>query len=150
MAIEDFKGYASRTLNMPDGGKIICFFYRNNAAPTSVEDGNRNVFRLAKDGKVLWQVTRIDHPETNWVAKHKHARERGEPGCVEPFIRFYLAYPDETTNQGGQTNTLPDEADWVSGCRVELSALGLGSLWYSLDVETGVATEITPMGARPW
>ncbi len=148
MSIETFKGYTSRQLNMPDGGMIICYFYRNSATPTSVEDGNRNVYRLDRDGKVMWQITRIDYPETNWELKHQRAREQGLPGCVEPFMYFRLRLPDGTTNM--DMGMPPDSMDWIPGCPVELANLGVGSQWFSLDVETGDAVEITPKGQRPW
>lgn len=148
MPIEDFEGYHSRCLKMPDGGKIICFFYRNNTKRPSFDDSNRNVFRLDKNGNVIWQVTRIDHPERNPAAAYQRARQRGEPGCIESFIEFSLRKPDGTTNIEG---LMPqDVMDWIPGCTVELVALGIGTLWYSLDTETGVAREITKSGIRPW
>lgn len=150
MAIKDFEGYKARHLRMPDGGEIICFFYRNNARGSSVEDGNRNVFRLDKDGKVIWQITRIDHPETNWELKHKLAREEGQPGCIEPFIRFYVTYADGTTKTDPATGMAPDAIEWLPGCKVEMSNLGFGTQWFTLDVDTGEAREITPRGLRAW
>lgn len=150
MAIEDFEGYKARHLRMPDGGEIICFFYRNNGRGSSVEDGNRNVFRLDKAGRVIWQITRIDYPDTNWELKHKMAREEGQPGCIEPFIRFYVTYADGTIKTDPQTGMAPDSIDWAPNCKVELANLGFGTQWYTLDVATGVANEITPRGLKAW
>lgn len=149
MAIEDFAGYRTRELRMPDGGKIICFFYVPIDSPkkSSVEDGNHNVFRVDREGRVMWQITRVDHPEVNWELKHQHAREEGLPGRVEPFIAFVLHFPDGTRYP---PHDEVDVIDWVPGCRVEMSNLGIGTRWFRLDVDTGVAVEITPRGQRPW
>lgn len=149
MAIEEFKDYDFRQLNMPDGGRVICFYYVPWDSPhkTGVEDGNRNVFRVDKSGQVLWQITRIDHPEVNWEAKHKHARDEGLPGCIEPFMEFVLRLPNGMRYPEGDP---VDSIDWVPGCRVDLVSLGIGTQWFELNVETGVAVEITPKGHRPW
>jgi len=148
MPIENFKGYSCCELKMPAGDRIICFYYRNNAPRSSVEDGNRNVFRVNKKGEVIWQITRIDHPGTNWDHKHESARKKGREGCIEPFIAFVLRYPDGTSSMD-DGNLPPDSQTWVPGCQVELANLGLGSQWFTLDVDSGVAVEITPKG-RPW
>lgn len=152
MGIEDFSEYDSRRLLMPDGGQIICFYYVPLACPkqSSVEDGNRNVFRIDKTGQVIWQITRVDHPGVNWELKHRYAREEGQPGCIEPFIRFYVYRKNGAliTDAGGLTP--PDVTEWEPGCRVEMSNLGIGTQWFELDVETGVAVETTPKGFRPW
>ena len=150
MAIEDFDGYKARHLRMPDGGEIICFFYRNDALGSSVDDGNRNVFRVDRHGKVIWQITRIDYPDTNWESKHQRAREKGQPGCIEPFIRFYVTYADGTIKTDPETGMAPDVIDWLPGCKVEMSNLGVGTQWFTLDVNTGIAIDITPSGQRPW
>ncbi|MGF6525219.1 hypothetical protein [Variovorax sp. PvP013] len=150
MSIEDFKQYDSRKLNMSDGGKIVCFYYVpvNSVHKSGVDDGNRNVFRLDKHGRVMWQVTRIDYPETNWEFKHELARKQGLPGCIEPFMYFQLRFLDGRTNV--ENGMPPESMDWIPGCAVELANLGIGSQWFSLDVDTGVAVEITPKGLRPW
>jgi hypothetical protein len=148
MGIEDFEGYHSRRLNMPDGGKIICFFYRNNQPRPSIDDSNRNVFRVDAEGNVMWQITRIDHADRDWEVLHANARKRGLPGCIEPFIGFVYLLPDGSRPSGD----LVDEIEYEADRRIELANLGVGSQWYSLDVDTGVAIETTPenLRQRPW
>ena len=111
---------------------------------------NHNVFRIDKNLNIIWQVTRIDHPRTNWELKHEDARKLGLPGCIEPFIRFYLVYPDGTRNKDTPLGILDDVADWKPGCNVELANLGFGTQWFSLDIDTGVAIEITQPGTKAW
>ena len=168
---------------MPDGGRIVCFYFGNDGPVSNVYDGNHNVFRLDKDGVVLWQITRIDKPVVDWELKHKRARESGLPGCIEPFTQF-LVYrgdgslvkelgPPDLPNESGfyeywgldknnrvtrlvtreeppRTEVLPDSVVWEPGFTVELFNLGVGTQIFTLDVETGVAVDITPDGQRPW
>ena len=133
---------------MPDGNDIYIVSFARPAVWQEVDKNNRNVFRLDKNAKVIWQITRIDHPGRNWAAAHQQARERGDPGCIEPFIYPRLRLPDGTTNL--DNGMPPDSMDYIPGCPVELANLGLGSQWYLLDVDTGIAVEITPTGFRPW
>jgi hypothetical protein len=141
-------GEIFRILRMPDGGMIFTLSLPRPAKDfAGVEHINHNVFRVDKSGQVLWQVTRIDHPEVNWEAKHRHAREEGLPGCIEPFMEFVLRLPNGMRYPEGDP---VDSIDWVPGCRVDLVSLGIGTQWFRLDVDSGVATEITSKGTRPW
>ncbi len=183
MGIESFQGYKSRQLLMPDGGKILCFHLRDGAPESGVHDANHNVFRLDKHGRVLWQINRRERPSINWTVKHQLARERGEPGCIEPFTRFVVYRPDGTLvkeyvppdvpDERGfyeywgldeknrfarlvtkepppRSEYFPDVMTWQPGSKVELFSHGQGTRTYSLDVETGEAVDVTPIGERPW
>ena len=141
-------GTVFRILRMPQGDDLFVLSMPAVLTMDDVERQNHNVFRVDRDGHVLWQITRIDHPGTNWEFKHEQARERGEPGCIEPFIYFRLRLPDGSTNM--DFGMPQDSMDWISGCPVELANLGFGSQWFSLDIDTGVAIEITPMGTKAW
>lgn len=141
-------GEVWRNLRMPDGGIIfVLSLPRPPKDFEAVQLINHNVFRVDKDGKVMWQITRVDYPDANWELMHQHARERGEPGCIEPFIAFVLRFPDGTRYP---PHDEVDVIDWVPGCQVDLVNLGIGTQWFRLDVDTGVAVEITPRGHRPW
>lgn len=141
-------GEIFRTLLLPDGGMIFTVSLpRPPKDFEAVELINHNVFRVDKEGRVMWQITRIDHPGVNWEAKHRHAREDGLPGCVEPFIEFVLRLPDGTRYPEGSP---VDVIEWIPGCQVDLVNLGIGTQWYRLDLESGIATEITLKGHRPW
>ena len=148
---ETYLGWPVRQLLLPSGDKIICLFCQDGGEPDlSIYDGNHNVFRLDKNNKIVWQITRIDNPSINWELKHQCAREEGQPGCIEPFIRFYVTYSDGMSKTDLQTGIAPDVIDWQPGCKVEMSNLGIGTRWYALDIDTGVAVDITPTGQRPW
>ena len=136
---------------MPADEQIICLYCRIGDEPVlSLHDANHNVFRLDKHGKVIWQITRINYPDTDWELKHKLAREKGQSGCIEPFLRFYVTYADGTQKTDPHTGMAPDIIDWVPGCTVKLASLGLGTQWFTLDVGAGVAVEITPRGFKAW
>lgn len=92
------------------------------------------------------QVERIDHPGTSWELKYKEARKQGLPGCIEPFIAFRLRLSDGATYPDG---IAPDAMDWIPRSSVELVNLGSGMQWFSLDVDIGVAVEITLPG-KAW
>lgn len=142
-------GEIFRTLLMPEGGMIFTLSLpRPPKDFEAVELINHNVFRVDKKGRVMWQITRIDHPGVNWEAKHRHAREDGLPGCIEPFKYFRQRFPNGTTNL--DFGLPPDSMDYIPGLPVELANAGIGSQWFELSVETGVAVEITPQGHRPW
>jgi hypothetical protein len=140
-------GEVFRILRMPDGNDVVIISAFDEL---DVDKRNRNVFRVDRDGKVIWQITRIEYPDTNWELKHRIAREEGQPGCIEPFIRFYVTYADGTTKTDPQTGMAPDVIDWVPGCKVELANLGFGTRWFTLDVDTGVAVDITTPGLKAW
>lgn len=139
-------GEVFRILRMPDGNDVVIISAFNEL---DVGKRNRNVFRVDRNGKVIWQITRIDYPDINWELKHRIAREEGQPGCIEPFMYFRLQYLDGSSSD--VIGQMPlDVIDWVPGCKVELANLGFGSQWFSLDVDTGVAVEITPRGLKAW
>ena len=144
---DTFTGYEIfRVLRMPDGYDLVIVDVLDMA---DVDKRNHNVFRIYPHGKIIWQITRIDYPETNWELKHKMAREEGQLGCIEPFVGFRLQYSNGTSSD--VIGQMPlDEMDWVPGCKVELANLGFGTQWFALDVDTGVATEITPRGFKAW
>ncbi|KGK42908.1 hypothetical protein LH51_03660 [Nitrincola sp. A-D6] len=183
--IQEYVGWPIRRLILPNEEQVICLYCKTGNEPElNLYDANHNVFRLDKDGNVVWQITRIDDPVVNWKYLHQLAREEGRRGWIDPFTQFrvyredgsviierhpptekpdwrgYYRYfgVDEygklrnlvTKKPPPYTEALPDVVAWQPGYRVELFALGIGSLLFELDVETGVATEITPKGQRPW
>lgn len=153
--IDEYMGWPVRKLLLPEEQQIICTYCKTGKEPDrSVYDGNHNVYRLDKNGNVIWQITRVDYPFVNWESKHRHAQEEGLPGCIEPFIRFYVYRPDGTLvveDLGPEYAALPpDVVEWQPGYTVKLANLGFGTQWFSLDVETGVANEITPIGLKAW
>lgn len=147
MNVNRFKGWRSRRLLMPDKETIVCFFYLDHGSDVSTYDGDHNVFRLNAQGKVLWQVQRDD--KGRWQGMLERF-ERGERDSApnEPFQYIDLLYPDGSTNINSKTGSPPDEAIWTNGCVVRLSSWN--GWFFILDVDTGIATDITPRPHRPW
>ncbi len=123
-------------VGLPDGGYIVLGDFLDG----SIEPNNHNIFRLDKDGKVIWQVVRDEQGKLIWEEVFKQARNYNEPGRARyPFGELCLE--DESGRR------FQDEA-WRPG--LKLISLGSGSHTYEIDVETGVAKNITPPHTRPW
>ena len=147
---ETLLGWPLRRVLLPNGEQIVCCFCKTGSEPSlSLNDANHNVFRLDKDGKIIWQVRRDDsnHPPDWWEGLHRHARERGEDGAREPFMEFMLEYPDGSSNKNS-LEILPDVAQWTPGCIIWLR--GSAYQKYILDPETGIAKNVTEGRPRPW
>jgi hypothetical protein len=158
MSIQDFKGWWSKQINLPDGGKIVCFYFRNSCGQVSHHDVNHNIYRLNAAGEVLWQVQRDDsnHPPGWWELLNQHARERGQDGARErgqdgarePFTYFMLKYPDGQTNCTQETGDPPNVAVWTPDCTIIL--LGSAYQRYILDPDSGIARNVTEWPVRQW
>jgi len=150
MTFGNFQGWYSKQLKMPDGGRIVCYYYQNNCGMVSLHDENHNVFRLDAQGQVMWQVQRDDsnHPPDWWEGLHRHAREAGYDGAREPFTYVLLKYDDGTNNVSPQTGDPPNVATWTPDCTIWLQ--GSAYQQYILDPETGIARNITDWPVRPW
>ncbi|MGF6525220.1 hypothetical protein [Variovorax sp. PvP013] len=135
-------GHLQRALLMPDGCHIFTVDFDPPATRQDVFNGNRNVFRLAEQGGVVWQVTRIDRPHTDWEFKRCSVRNQGLPRWIEPFTRFPLVYPDGSVNRAMPWGVLADAVDWVAGCEVRICSLGTSTQLFSLDVRTGMAVKV--------
>ncbi len=132
-----------REMPMPDGGSIVL------ADPIgekweSIDLQNHNVFRLDKDKKLIWRISRNENGYINWEARNKN------PTLFNPF--FSDGYQDRFVNFGRKflvrhqiENPRPFHPKftyevfdsyalgrilWLSTCKYE----------YELDPETGIAT----------
>lgn len=130
-------------VNMPDGGRIVVANPPYGWVGQSVDSKNRNVFRVDRDGNIVWQVQRDDGPFINWEVRNKHAKEDDphSQGFVDFFRdlsdRFFEERPlpyTEYFNPASETIFFDDYAPgrllWIATDR-----------WvYQLDPETGIAT----------
>lgn len=135
-----------RRLDMPNGDVITVAARYADGELMNHHDDNHNVYRLTAQGDVLWQVQRDDGGR--WHKTLKLDRLEGKPLTHEPFQIIKLLYPDGSTNVDPQTGSPPDEAVWTPGCVVRLSSWD--GWFFILDVDTGIATDITPRPHRPW
>jgi hypothetical protein len=146
-----FKDWHKKTLFMPNGESIVCFFFRPKfASMVNVYDINHNIFRLNAQNEVIWQICRDDsnRPPNWWDILDYYARQEGQDAARYPFWDFVLEYPDGSNNNLPQTGTPPDEAIWTPGCTIWLR--GSADQQYTLDPETGIAKNVTVGGQRAW
>lgn len=133
---------------LPDQGHIGITHRDAEWQSLSVDEQNHNIFRLDAQGQVMWQIQRDELGKRDWAQMKKYDEEHGFPPRREPFIQLSLAYPDGSNNHKKQDGSPPAVATWTEGCRVIASALDGWA--YELDIETGIARNITPVPHRPW
>lgn len=151
MSFDDFKNWRSQIILLPDGGRIVCFYYSSESTSlTSIEDENHNIYRLNAQGEVVWQVRRDDsnHPPDWWGILHSIARANGHDGAREPFTEIHLEYADGSTSFDHQTYKWRNPCEWQPGCKIWL--VGSAYQQYVLDAETGIAKNVTNLPVRPW
>lgn len=138
---ERFMGRKFDEVKLPDGGRVILLYrWDENDPDLSLHDSNHNIFRLDKDGKVVWQVVRDEQGKLIWEEVFRQAEKYNEPGrACYPLGELWLE--DESGRR------FRDEA-WRPG--LKLISLGSGAHTYEIDVESGVAKNITPPHTRPW
>lgn len=133
-------------VKLSDGGRIVHLSpYSTSDFPTGkdwpdIELANHNVFRLNAKNEVVWQVRRVELPDTTpWEVMHERARRwhaQGSPdgaytpmGYLDPFTSMNL---DERSAIEPEPHGI-----WRQGCVIYL----LTHWWsYVLDPQTGVAT----------
>jgi len=137
---------------MPDGGVVACLVYKTGKEPRfSLFEENHNVFRLDRACKVMWQVRRNEGGARAQWAQMREKAEADDSGDFEmhsPFLSMHLRFRDGSTNKDPMTEAGPPDACWVEGATVICRTLD--SMTYELDVDTGIAVNVTPFGIRPW
>jgi len=142
-----------QSIEMPDGGKIIAADWSKQPSwskQTPLHFWNHSLFRLDRDGNVVWQVRRDEGERLEWARMREKAEAENStaPSMRSPFLNLFLRFSDGTTNRDPLTVRGPSRAFWVEGataiCRT------LDSMVYELDVDTGVAFNKTPFGIREW
>lgn len=141
MSHDDFSGWLCRRLDLPEGDSVVCYYYRNDKKNVSLYDINHNIFRLDKEGRVIWQVTRDERGKLNLEEWNEHALARGDEEWREPFTSFGLIFPDGRRESA-------DIMRWRPGCIVSVSSCSGQD--YELDVDKGVIVNVTPHRQRPW
>ncbi len=128
---------------MPDGERIILAEPRCGWLGQSVESMNRNVFRIDRDGNIVWQVHREDSQYVNWESRNRHAKEDNpnSQGYIDFFRnmsgQFFERRPLPYTASFNPTSETIFFDDYAPG-----RLLWLATDWwvYDLDPETGIAT----------
>ena len=143
MSHGDFKGWFFHQLVMPDGDRIVCYYYRNECKDVALFDLNHNVFRLNANNEVVWQVRREESEYVNWESRNQHAKEADptSEGYMDPFAGmstgFFERRPTGLTGPFQPKIETVYFDEWAPGRLVRLNTSWWG---YDLDPETGIAT----------
>jgi len=143
-------GWPFRQLLLPSGDRIILTFSWDGSEPAeNLHDANHNVYRLNPAGDVVWQVRRDDsiRPPDWWEKMHQLAQEQGQDGKRKPFMYFRLEYPDGLRKISDEDGDGQNVGLWTPGCVIRLFGGGNN---YTLDPETGIATNVESGPGRPW
>lgn len=153
MSIQNFNGWQSYEIGLPDGGKVVCYHFRDKGNYVSLHDINHNIFRLDKDGNMIWQVTREDQGKVNWELLNEIARKEGREGAEYGFAAIWCKNPvtGELPSTDMETGKLVPNFQWKPELKLMARAWDLGNNLYELDVETGIAMNVSPPGPkRAW
>lgn len=138
---------------LPNNDLIILASEYKTGEVLSLYDISHNIFRLDAYGNVIWQVQRDEQHQTEWwaMAHRKAARgnEEMQRKIRDPFARLSATYFkrgiynefEPTPSQHESAILKPDFIllAWVYGRGV-----------YELDIETGIAKNVTQLGGRDW
>jgi|CXWL01.1.fsa_nt_gi hypothetical protein len=150
---ERFMGRKFDEVKLPDGGRVILLYrWDENDPDLPLHDSNHNIFRLDKDGKVVWQVVRDEQGKVNWESCFSLAREKGKEHYAR---RPFMALSKEGFIRPGKFDsnnpTNMDEADISAEYKKGFVLRAVSeSMDYEVDVETGIAKNTTPRNWRKW
>lgn len=133
---------------LPHSDRIIAASEYQNGNPLSLHDINHNIFRLDAKGNVVWQIKRDEQGKLNWEAMNKHAIEDGFDGARWPFENLLVVHPDGTRIRDPKTGLDLKTDYWQPGCKI-YSGSAQGQT-YEIDIEQGVARNVTVGRQRPW
>ena len=148
--LEYFNQKPIQRLNMPNGDRIVfTFSWDGTESKEELYDANHNVYRINRQGEIIWQVQRDDSilPIDLWKVRHKIAREDGRDGYRQPFGNIVLEYSDgsrDTTDRNGDGANI---LTWEEGCIIHLYGQQNN---YILDPHTGIATCVASSSLRYW
>lgn len=137
---------AAQSIWLPDDGRICLANYEPDWPQF---ESNHNVFRLDRDGGVVWQIKRDEGECTLWARARQAAEAANSHDSLtrSPFTWIYLQFPDGSMNVDRTTCKFPDNDNWIEGAVICCSTYD--SRTYELDVETGVA-RVVSWSPRPW
>ena len=142
-----------RSILMPDRGRICLASHRGvKYRDLSLYERNHSLFRLDANGNVLWQVRRDEGGVFDVAVIQASAKELGITGGHlsgwEPFMTLDVVHADGPGNLSKTSCTGPEANVWVPGCTVRSSSLG--GYGYVIDIDTGIATNVTSGARRAW
>ncbi|NOT67535.1 MAG: hypothetical protein HOP04_04255 [Methylophilaceae bacterium] len=149
----------SQSVALPDGGVIAisnCLIGDEDKI-IPIYDHNHNIFRLDKDGNVVWQVQRDDKDRINWehIMAEVAKGDKGNPESIRrsrwPFTRISSTFVKQGCfEDSNDDKPLAEDCKriaWEPGYVLIVGASGEN---YELDIETGLATNISTWRGREW
>lgn len=137
----DLKIY--QDIGMPDGGRIVLANPAHGWIDRSTDAANHNVFRVDRQGNIVWQVRRDERGFINWDVRNRHAKEDDpqSEGYMDTFAgigkQFFRRHPTGDQRPYHPKFFYERFDTYVPG---SLLALHTFEFEYDLDPETGIAT----------
>lgn len=139
---------------LQDGGSVFIADSLVDGQNMSLHDHNHNIFRLDKGGNVIWQIQREEQGKIRWdlIMAEVAKGDKGNPETIRKSRRPFTTLSPIFVKQGSykEGNPLLEEHKsntWRNGFALIVRA---SSAVYELDIETGIATNITESGGREW
>ncbi|NOT15282.1 MAG: hypothetical protein HOP21_06825 [Methylotenera sp.] len=153
MIDEKFRGWPFREFLLQNGDKIICTYSWDGSEPKeSIHDALHNIFRLDKDGNVVWQVKRDEQTKLypkDWQKRSERSNKIFEGKHQGPFARLSTNFIKRGTyNEFEETPAKYRSDTWKPDYVLLAWVYGRGV--YELDIETGIAKNVTQPGGRDW
>lgn len=144
-----FRGWPAWQVMLPDSDRIICTYCLDGNEPEwPLYDVNHNIFRLDKRSNVVWQIRREEEGRLNLDAMRLAANKGSDTAAVEPFMNL-LVIRSDGSRRSSPLDGGPLKIDaWESGSLVRSNSLNGHD--YEIDVETGIARNVSVMKRRPW
>lgn len=143
MSTDKFRGWPYDEIKLPSGDKIICTYSWDGSEPKrTLEDANHNIFRLDKDGNVIWQIKREEQGKIRWDLIMEEIARNGEASTRFSRIPFGELWLEDNEGRRFKSDR------YIPGCK--LIALASGGRSYEVDIEIGIAINITGAGDRLW
>jgi len=153
MIINKFHGWPYEEVYLSDGNRIIYTYSWDGSEPKeSIHDALHNIFRLDKDGNVVWQVKRDEQTKLypkDWQKHSERSNKIFEMKHQRSFARLSTKFVKRGIfNEFEPTLEKYESPVWEPGYIILAWVYGRGV--YELDIETGIAKNITQPGGRDW
>lgn len=138
---------------LSNGNSLIIADAYADKSQLSLYDISHNIFRLDANDKVIWQVQRDEQHATEWWAMARRKAARGNEDMQrkirDPFARLSTCYFKRGTyNEFEETPAKYLSDTWQADNVLLAWVYGRGV--YELDIETGIAKNVTQLGGRDW
>lgn len=153
MLNEKFRGWPFREVKLLNGDSIIQTYSWDGTEPKSSPfDCNHNIYRLDANGNVVWQVQRQEQGKLypkDWELRSERGNEIFEREHLGPFARLSTTFFKRGVfNEFEPTPPQYESPVWKPDYVLLAWVYGRGV--YELDIETGIAINITQPTGRDW